>query len=141
MRGILTDPYRAHGSTLQACARMEQWGVVGGIGFTAEYGWTGLAALSGARVRGDMMQATSASSYGGYGGNQQDQDIENFKYWFDVPGTWKGEIVTKQQKGYQGIDAVFSNPANKVSGGRLGSLLRANRVTERIRCGGCPNGP
>jgi hypothetical protein len=59
-------------------------------------------------------QATSASSYGGYGGNEQDQDVESYKYWFDVPGDWKAEIVTKQEKGYQGIDARFSQPDRKV---------------------------
>lgn len=109
-------------------------------GHTAEPAWTRRTLLTGTGVLGASLylppppalafdnpvdrgngyvryfgEATSASSYGGYGGNQQDQDIENFKYWFDVPGTWKGEIVTKQQKGYQGIDAVFSNPANKTT--------------------------
>lgn len=56
-------------------------------------------------------QATSASSYGGYGGNEEATDLSQFKYWFDVPKNWKGDIVTKQEKGYLGIDARFSNPA------------------------------
>jgi len=58
-------------------------------------------------------QATSASSYGGYGGNDQGTDVESFKYWFDVPTTWKSELVTKQEKGYQGVDLRFSDPKNK----------------------------
>ena len=51
-------------------------------------------------------RATSASSYGGYGGTETEEDA--FKYYFDVPSDWKSEIVTKQEKGYQGVDARFS---------------------------------
>eukprot|EP00240_Pyramimonas_obovata_P003684 CAMPEP_0118933784 /NCGR_PEP_ID=MMETSP1169-20130426/12480_1 /TAXON_ID=36882 /ORGANISM="Pyramimonas obovata, Strain CCMP722" /LENGTH=362 /DNA_ID=CAMNT_0006876593 /DNA_START=27 /DNA_END=1116 /DNA_ORIENTATION=+ len=53
-------------------------------------------------------RATSASSYGGYGGTETEEDA--FKYYFDVPSNWKSEIVTKQEKGYQGVDARFSRP-------------------------------
>jgi len=60
-------------------------------------------------------EATSASSYGGYGGNDQGTDIASFKYWYDVPDSWKADIVTKQEKGYLGIDSRFSDPKQKYS--------------------------
>jgi len=56
-------------------------------------------------------RATSASSYGGYGGTET--EVDAFKYYFDIPSSWKNEIITKQEKGYQGVDARFSIPTKK----------------------------
>jgi len=54
-------------------------------------------------------KATPPTSYGGYGGNAD----EEAKYKFDYPSNWVFQSVNKTQKGTQGIDARVSNPRNK----------------------------
>jgi len=50
-------------------------------------------------------RATSSSSYGGYGGTD-----ENYKYSFLYPSAWKAEIVSKTRKAVNGTDASFAGP-------------------------------
>lgn len=52
---------------------------------------------------------TPPTSYGGYGGNANEPP----KYSFQYPETWKLQSVNKVQKGTQGVDSKFINPADK----------------------------
>jgi hypothetical protein len=47
-------------------------------------------------------EATSSSSYGGYGGNEN--NFDKFKYYFDVPAGWEQDSVNKVEKSTNGTD-------------------------------------
>jgi len=49
--------------------------------------------------------ATPPTSYGGYGGNAE----EDAKYTFEYPAGWKPAVPNKVEKGTQGIDCRVSN--------------------------------
>lgn len=49
--------------------------------------------------------ATSSSSYGGYGGNENSED--RYKYYYDVPEEWDQAIVNKIEKATNGTDSKF----------------------------------
>lgn len=76
--------------------------------------------------------ATPPTSYGGYGGNAN----EDPKYSFDYPSGWKVGAVNKVQKGTQGIDCIISNPRNKemrafvITLGRAGEDDKSFRLTD-----------
>jgi len=53
-------------------------------------------------------EATSASSYGGYGGNEN--NFEKFKYYYDVPNGWTADTINKTQKATNGTDTRWINP-------------------------------
>jgi hypothetical protein len=52
-------------------------------------------------------EATSSSSYGGYGGNEN--NFDKFKYFYDVPDGWQPDSVNKTEKSTNGR-AVQSFP-------------------------------
>lgn len=59
-------------------------------------------------------EATTAASYGGYGGSDKSDD--RFKYTYIVPENWRGDIINKVEKGVNGIDNrqfPTENNANK----------------------------
>jgi len=56
-------------------------------------------------------EATSSSSYGGYGGS--DNNFDKFKYFFDVPQTFEPDTVNKTEKSTNGTDARWVNPKKK----------------------------
>ena len=47
-------------------------------------------------------EATTAASYGGYGGSDKSDD--RFKYTYEVPEEWRAETINKIEKGVTGID-------------------------------------
>lgn len=47
-------------------------------------------------------EATTAASYGGYGGSDKSED--RFKYTYEVPEEWRAETINKIEKGVTGID-------------------------------------
>ena len=49
--------------------------------------------------------ATPPTSYGGYGGNAE----EEAKYTFEYPSGWKSSVPNKVEKGTQGIDCRVTN--------------------------------
>jgi hypothetical protein len=53
--------------------------------------------------------ASPPTSYGGYGGNAQ----EDAKYYFSYPSEWKIETVNKVKKGMQGIDCILYEKKGK----------------------------
>uniref|UniRef100_A0A061REQ3 Thylakoid lumen protein n=1 Tax=Tetraselmis sp. GSL018 TaxID=582737 RepID=A0A061REQ3_9CHLO len=65
--------------------------------------------------------ASPPTSYGGYGGNAE----EEYKYQFLVPGDWKSAVINKVDKGTKGIDCRFSNPNIKGMKAFVISLGRA----------------
>ncbi|GAQ80600.1 psbP-like [Klebsormidium nitens] len=56
-------------------------------------------------------KAASASSYGGYGGNAGTNTEAEYVY--DVPAGWKERVISKVEKGTNGTDSEWYNPANK----------------------------
>jgi hypothetical protein len=74
--------------------------------------------------------ATPPTSYGGYGGNAE----EDAKYTFEYPAGWKPAVPNKVEKGTQGIDCRVSNPKNKnqkitvVTFGRAGEDNKSFRL-------------
>ena len=56
-------------------------------------------------------EATSSSSYGGYGGNEN--NFDKFKYYFDVPDNFERDTVNKVEKSTNGTDARWKSKANK----------------------------
>ena len=56
-------------------------------------------------------EATSSSSYGGYGGS--DNNFDKFKYFFDVPTSYEKDTVNKVEKSTNGTDARWLNPRFK----------------------------
>mmetsp|Transcript_38282 Transcript_38282/g.94970 ORF Transcript_38282/g.94970 Transcript_38282/m.94970 type:complete len:272 (-) Transcript_38282:131-946(-) len=56
-------------------------------------------------------EATSSSTYGGYGGNEN--NFEKFKYFYDVPEGWQPESPNKTEKSTNGTDSRWSNPKLK----------------------------
>lgn len=55
--------------------------------------------------------ATSASSYGGYGGTDS-AFLSSFKYYYDIPQSWTTVKINKQDKGYNGVDSRFAVSTN-----------------------------
>lgn len=55
--------------------------------------------------------ASSAANYGGYGGNSSKKDAAEYVY--DVPEGWKERLVSKVEKGTNGTDSEFYNPARR----------------------------
>jgi len=49
--------------------------------------------------------ASPPTSYGGYGGNAE----EDAKYTFEYPAGWKSSVPNKVEKGTQGIDCRVTN--------------------------------
>lgn len=45
---------------------------------------------------------------GGYGGNDT-----NYRYYFDLPDTWKTDTVSKVDKATNGTDVRYVNPAQR----------------------------
>lgn len=76
--------------------------------------------------------ATPPTSYGGYGGNAD----EDAKYTFEYPSGWKPAVPNKVEKGTQGIDCRVSNPRNKnqtitvVTFGRAGEDNKSFKLTD-----------
>lgn len=76
--------------------------------------------------------ATPPTSYGGYGGNAD----EDAKYTFEYPSGWKPSVPNKVEKGTQGIDCRVSNPRNKnqtitvVTFGRAGEDNKSFKLTD-----------
>jgi hypothetical protein len=76
--------------------------------------------------------ASPPTSYGGYGGNAE----EDFKYKFEYPTGWKTQAPNKVEKGTQGIDCRVFNPRNKsqaitvVTFGRAGEDNKSFKVTD-----------
>lgn len=56
-------------------------------------------------------EATSSSSYGGYGGNEN--NFDKFKYYFDVPSNFERDTVNKVEKSTNGTDARWKSKENK----------------------------
>jgi len=59
-------------------------------------------------------EATSSSSYGGYGGS--DNNFDKFKYYFEIPSNYEKDTVNKTEKSTNGTDARWVNPKDKKSG-------------------------
>jgi hypothetical protein len=53
-------------------------------------------------------EATTSSSYGGYGGNEN--NFDKFKYYYDIPVGWTQDTVNKVEKSTNGTDTRWSNP-------------------------------
>lgn len=76
--------------------------------------------------------ASPPTSYGGYGGNAE----EDAKYTFEYPSGWKPAVPNKVEKGTQGIDCRVSNPRNKnqtitvVTFGRAGEDNKSFKLTD-----------
>jgi hypothetical protein len=76
--------------------------------------------------------ASPPTSYGGYGGNAE----EDAKYKFEYPAGWKTQAPNKVEKGTQGIDCRVFNPRNKSQGitvvtfGRAGEDNKSFKVTD-----------
>ena len=76
--------------------------------------------------------ASPPTSYGGYGGNAD----EDAKYTFEYPSGWKPSVPNKVEKGTQGIDCRVSNPRNKnqtitvVTFGRAGEDNKSFKLTD-----------
>eukprot|EP00204_Picochlorum_oklahomense_P004206 CAMPEP_0118797714 /NCGR_PEP_ID=MMETSP1161-20130426/212_1 /TAXON_ID=249345 /ORGANISM="Picochlorum oklahomensis, Strain CCMP2329" /LENGTH=208 /DNA_ID=CAMNT_0006724927 /DNA_START=143 /DNA_END=772 /DNA_ORIENTATION=+ len=76
--------------------------------------------------------AAPPTSYGGYGGNAE----EDAKYTFEYPAGWKPSVPNKTEKGTQGIDCRITNPRNKgqtitvITFGRAGEDNKSFRVTD-----------
>lgn len=76
--------------------------------------------------------ASPPTSYGGYGGNAE----EDAKYKFEYPTGWKTQAPNKVEKGTQGIDCRVFNPRNKsqaitvVTFGRAGEDNKSFKVTD-----------
>eukprot|EP00963_Diacronema_lutheri_P000778 scaffold47_cov334-Pavlova_lutheri.AAC.8 len=51
--------------------------------------------------------ATSSSSYGGYGGNENSED--RYKYYYDVPEDWDQATVNKIEKATNGTDSKWTS--------------------------------
>jgi hypothetical protein len=56
-------------------------------------------------------EATSSSSYGGYGGNEN--NFDKFKYYYDVPQGWEQDTVNKVEKSTNGTDNRWKSKKNK----------------------------
>lgn len=56
-------------------------------------------------------EATSSSSYGGYGGS--DNNFDKFKYYFEIPSSYEKDVVNKTEKSTNGTDARWVNPKDK----------------------------
>ena len=56
-------------------------------------------------------EATSSSSYGGYGGNEN--NFDKFKYYYDVPEGWEQDTVNKVEKSTNGTDNRWKSKKNK----------------------------
>ena len=56
-------------------------------------------------------EATSSSSYGGYGGNEN--NFDKFKYYYEIPEGWVPDTVNKVEKSTNGTDSRWVNPKNK----------------------------
>lgn len=76
--------------------------------------------------------ATPPTSYGGYGGNANEQP----KYTFEYPAGWKSEVPSKVEKGTQGVDGRVVNPKSKeqrafvITLGRAGEDNKSFRLTD-----------
>ena len=56
-------------------------------------------------------EATTSSSYGGYGGNEN--NFDKFKYYYEIPEGWVPDTVNKVEKSTNGTDSRWVNPKNK----------------------------
>jgi hypothetical protein len=56
-------------------------------------------------------EATSSSSYGGYGGNEN--NFDKFKYYYDVPEDYERDTVNKVEKSTNGTDNRWKSKKNK----------------------------
>ncbi|GBF93346.1 hypothetical protein Rsub_06384 [Raphidocelis subcapitata] len=76
--------------------------------------------------------ATPPTSYGGYGGNANEQP----KYSFEYPVDWKAEVPSKVEKGTQGVDGRVVYPKGKdtrafvITLGRAGEDNASFRLTD-----------
>ena len=110
---------------------------------------TGLAAAivvslpSGARAEGETFknpsdlgdgylrfygEATTSSSYGGYGGNEN--NFDKFKYYYDIPQGWTVDTVNKFEKSTNGTDSRWSNPKSSGEKVYCVTLTGYNRLKE-----------
>jgi len=53
-------------------------------------------------------EATTSSSYGGYGGNEN--NFDKFKYFYEIPLGWTADTVNKTEKATNGTDSRWVNP-------------------------------
>ena len=67
--------------------------------------------------------ATPPASYGGYGGSSIEGNLVP-RYTILAPKNWKAETITKQQKGYSGIDTLYVNPVDKQNRIYVSTFLR-----------------
>ncbi|KIZ00295.1 Thylakoid lumenal protein [Monoraphidium neglectum] len=76
--------------------------------------------------------ASPPTSYGGYGGNANEEP----KYSFEYPPEWKSEVPSKVEKGTQGVDGRVVNPKGKdqrafvITLGRAGEDNKSFRLTD-----------
>mgnify|MGYP001260999857 CR=1 FL=1 len=73
-------------------------------------------------------EATSSSSYGGYGGNEN--NFEKFKYYYDLPNGWTADTINKTEKSTNGTDTKWSNPKLPAEKVYCVSLTGYNRLKE-----------
>ena len=73
-------------------------------------------------------EATSSSSYGGYGGNEN--NFEKFKYYYDLPNGWTADTINKTEKSTNGTDTKWSNPKLPAEKVYCVSLTGYNKLKE-----------
>lgn len=56
-------------------------------------------------------EATSSSSYGGYGGNEN--NFDKFKYYYEIPAGWEQDTVNKVEKSTNGTDNRWKSKSVK----------------------------
>jgi len=56
-------------------------------------------------------EATSSSSYGGYGGNEN--NFDKFKYFYEIPSGWEQDTVNKVEKSTNGTDNRWKSKSVK----------------------------
>ena len=71
-------------------------------------------------------EATTAASYGGYGGSDKSED--RFKYTYEVPEEWRAETINKIEKGVTGIDNRQSANKNTKVRAHICTPLRRNEA-------------
>lgn len=73
-------------------------------------------------------EATTSSSYGGYGGNEN--NFDKFKYFYEIPVGWQPDTVNKTEKSTNGTDSRWVN--SKLSAERVYcvSLTGYNKLKE-----------
>lgn len=73
-------------------------------------------------------EATTSSSYGGYGGNEN--NFDKYKYYYDIPKGWTADTVNKTEKSTNGTDSRWSNPKSRGEKVYCTTLTGYNRLKE-----------